>query len=97
MYETLLNNLRFFVWHLEDLVAYRKLVFKPDQVDIYSSTRLYAPLCNPSVWEPKFGGFTWGWEAWLVPSGTSQSKAEVASATTQFHWQDPIPLARPKS
>ena len=20
-----------------------------------------APLCNLSVWEPRFGGFTWGW------------------------------------
>ena len=30
-----------------------------------------------------------GWEAWLVPSGTSQGAA-VAPATTQFHWrQDP--------
>ena len=31
-----------------------------------------APLCNLSVWEPRFGGFTWGWEVRLVPSGTSQ-------------------------
>ena len=22
-----------------------------------------APLCNISVWEPRFGGFTWSWEA----------------------------------
>ena len=22
-----------------------------------------APLCNLSVWEPRFGGFTWKWEA----------------------------------
>ena len=27
---------------------------------------------NLSVWEPKFGGFTWGWGAWRVPSGISE-------------------------
>ena len=24
-----------------------------------------APLCNLSVWEPRFGEFTWGWKARL--------------------------------
>ena len=31
-----------------------------------------APFCNFSVWEPRFGGFTWGSEARLVLLETSQ-------------------------
>ena len=44
---------------------------------------------NLSICELRFGGLTWGWEAWPVPSGTNQSMAAVVPATTQFHWQDP--------
>ena len=33
-----------------------------EQLKIYlKEVKGAAPLCNLSVWEPRFGGFTWGW------------------------------------
>ena len=47
-----------------------------------------APLCNLSVWEPRFGGFTWGWG--LAGTIRDQSRGR---GSISYH---PIPLARPK-
>ena len=48
-----------------------------------------APTFNLSVWDPRFGGFTWSSGAWLVPKVTSK----VSGSTNYL----PIPLARPIS
>ena len=48
----------------------------------FNQVRL-ASIAKQSIW-----WIYMGLGAWLVPSGTSQGAA-VASATTQFHWQDP--------
>ena len=48
-----------------------------------------AHLSNPSVWEVSLGGFTWSWEAKLVPSETSRDCRDIS-----YH---PTPSARLKS
>ena len=54
-----------------------------------SSLKGVAPLCNTSVWEPRYGGFTWSWGP-----GWSHRGPVKGRGSTSYH---PIPLARPKS
>ena len=51
---------------------YSNKVICESELNVQWQVKGAAPLCNLSVWEPRFGGFTWVWEARLVPSGTSQ-------------------------
>ena len=45
-----------------------------------------APLCNLSVWEPRFGGFIWGWEPGWYHRGSAKGP--------RWHQLPPNPIGK---